>query len=84
MKIERDKFLTKAILGGNSVLYNPDFSTWKGFGILWEWAIKQEWFKKLFCYGLLIQTEFINPDEFSDTIYEFLKQKKIDNAEKLI
>ncbi|HDZ62293.1 MAG TPA: hypothetical protein ENH40_04015, partial [Nitrospirae bacterium] len=22
---------------------NPDFSTWQGFGQLWEWTIKQEW-----------------------------------------
>src|SRR4030042_4113521 len=22
---------------------NPDFSTWQGFGKLWEFAIKQEW-----------------------------------------
>ncbi len=23
--------------------FNPDFSTWLGFGKLWEWTSKQEW-----------------------------------------
>lgn len=62
---------------------NPDFSTWQGFGTLWEFAIKQEWwfqFKvrnnhipnhKLYGFNL----DLINPDKFADALFSFLKEK---------
>ena len=55
---------------------NNNFSTWAGFGKLWEWVIKQEWFDEfadskphkawLFPIGLL------KPDSFADAVYKFL------------
>lgn len=60
-----------------------DFSTWEGFGKLWEWAQKQEWFKEVpfnfdenryhDCY-MLFPVEFVNPDRFADAVYEHLKR----------
>jgi hypothetical protein len=49
-----------------------DFSAWEGFGKLWEFAIKQDWWQ-----GFLNKqtTEIINPDRFSNAVYEFLKEK---------
>lgn len=56
------------------------FSTWKNFGKLWEWAIRQEWFDEfagskphkawLFPIGLL------EPDRFANAVYKFLKEKE--------
>ena len=67
---------------------NPNFSTWEGFGKLWEFAIKQEWWKSFiyyfnnfsdrvpaeYCEWILF--ERINPDCFANAVYEFLKDKK--------
>lgn len=57
------------------------YDTWQGFGTLWEWAIKQEWWAS-FNYepDLLIgwvKRKYINPDKFADALYEFLKEHKI-------
>lgn len=68
--------------------YKYNFSTWDGFGILWEWSIKQEWFMNLYedhMYGAVgrkynptvhILRFFINPDGFANIIYEFIREKK--------
>lgn len=97
MSVERDKFLTKAMgecwhdysYPNNCVkcnkqiqdLYFIDFSTWSGFGKLWEWAQKQEWWKP-FVYKVNsiddvyhISNSIIDPDRFADTIYSYLKEK---------
>ena len=59
-----------------------DFSTWYGFGVLWDWAIKQEWWRELkvrmfisrgIHYEIDTFISFINPDRFADVVYEFLK-----------
>lgn len=60
----------------------PDFSTWEGFGKLWEWSEKQEWWKEYSsmnmhdrkAYGV-VPTRYINPDKFADAVYNFLKDK---------
>lgn len=63
--------------------YKYNFSTWEGFGKLWEWATEQEGFMSLFedhMYGrdkehkpsVYILKSFFNPDKFADTIYKFL------------
>jgi hypothetical protein len=85
----------------NNVIYCPkchknlkaineenDFSTWEGFGKLWEWAQKQnmEWQCRFndYCFKLLgyrggcsyeyIPKLIINPDRFADTVYAYLKE----------
>lgn len=32
--------------------YTNDFSTWAGFGKLWEWAQKQDWWEDFYQYEL--------------------------------
>lgn len=66
-----------------ATIYN-NFSTWKDFGKLWKWAQKQTWWKKFIepigkivcdcgeCNDCMIDTHWIDPDIFADTIYEFL------------
>ena len=51
----------------------PDFSTWEGFGKLWEWAIEQEWW-----YEFWIEQEWSKPNlkNFANAIYKFLKEKE--------
>ena len=64
--------------------YN-DFSTWQGFGKLWEWAIKQEWWQSFgdtvvyadhvdFDVTICNLEHFIHPDRFADAVYAFLKE----------
>lgn len=68
---------------------NPDFSKWTGFGKLWEWAIEQEWWggfrdmkigeTESYESGKItkyIKEEYINPDNFANAIYEYLKDDK--------
>jgi hypothetical protein len=60
-----------------------DFSTWEGFGKLWEFCKKQEWyynFLKTVCpyktdYPSVIHEDYIHPDRFADAVYEFLKER---------
>ena len=65
---------------------NNDFSTWQGFGKLWEWARKQDWWNE-FIFPLedliksirpipRIHLDLINPEPFAKAIYEFLKDRK--------
>jgi hypothetical protein len=68
---------------------NNDFSTWPGFGKLWEWAQKQEWFN-IFMLGkgwliwpetqspFMVQQSYFNlihPDRFADVLFAFLKER---------
>ncbi len=61
---------------GNS---NVDFSTWEGFGKLWEWAKQQSWWVDFNVY-LALQDDsivhYIHPDKFADAVYEYLKEKQ--------
>lgn len=92
MNTERDKFLTEAMGECWHDCYNylcihcekmfPDsnnnFSTWEGFGKLWKWSKKQEWFWR----GVMrridhqVREEFVNPDTFADVIYNYLKEQQ--------
>ena len=69
-----------------SELINNDFSTWNGFGKLWNWCKEQKvinvWTgKKDFSMIEMIMRngEFghdlslINPDKFANAVYDFLK-----------
>jgi hypothetical protein len=84
--MERDKFLTEA-MGINGGWYNHeyvqkwgiiDFQKWAAFGMLWEWAQKQEWWNDFFqssCYEANDWFQLlINPDRFANAVYEFLKE----------
>ncbi len=59
--------------------FYADFSTWPGFGLLWEWATKQDWFRHFSIYikvppGFnVFSNYYIHPDRFADILYEFLK-----------
>jgi hypothetical protein len=62
----------------------PDFSTWEGFGKLFEWVKDQRWYAKL-CFTVIrtgysaypgsvmsIPDKYIDPDIFADAVYEYL------------
>lgn len=82
MYTERDNFL-KEILPNR---IRSDFSTWGGFGELWEWSAKQDWWED-FLISLTIIKEYeghlvdmmaiYSPEEFADAIYVFLKNRYI-------
>lgn len=68
---------------------NSDFSTWPGFGVLKEWAEKQNWWRDFithicevwpndqWSYNSYWKFEEINkPDRFANALYEFLKEAK--------
>ena len=77
IKIERDKYLTEK-MGYCLYDWHTDFSTWEGFGKLWEWCTKiasPNLFEAMgisFNGDMIIQ-DIINPDKFADAVYEFLK-----------
>lgn len=58
-----------------------NFSTWEGFGKLWEWAMKQEWWIRNFIIEpwksnhIAVDMRLINPDIFADALEKFLKEK---------
>jgi len=65
--------------------FNLSFSTWEGFGKLWEWVQKQEWFCDFYWYYLitddgrdehLVHIAKINPDCFALAVYEYLKENE--------
>jgi len=54
-----------------------DFSTWEGFGKLWEWTQQQSWkddlLVKILCESQNWVKELIHPDRFADAVYNYLK-----------
>lgn len=65
---------------------NKQFFTWEGFGKLWEWSIKQEWWEtfqdmvigdtEVYTDGDItkrINEEYINPEEFARSVFLYLK-----------
>ena len=63
-----------------------DFSSWDGFGILWEWANKQKWWVTFLGSDLLSSNPFIvrldkiiNPTKFAKAIAEYLYCNKETN-----
>lgn len=65
-----------------------DFSTWEGFGKLWEWAQEQEWWRAFALsfgnvhYDWLFRQDTIHPDRFADALYEFLKEVALATEEE--
>ena len=54
-----------------------NFSTWEGFGKLWEWSQKQEWWVGFMIDNSKIhpmKSGIINPDRFADAVYNYLKE----------
>lgn len=83
--LERNIFLTKILkVEWRYKEQYLDFSTWEGFGILWTWAIKQdwwlEWWKGYYANYLPLPAAsipqfIINPNEFANTLYTYLRYK---------
>lgn len=83
MNTERDKFLTEAMgeYWVNIDYHNQnDFSTWEGFGKLWEWCKQQSWlgnfeynYGGIKCIGVFADY-MINPDKFADAVYNYLNK----------
>lgn len=65
--------------------YNTDFSSWKGFGKLWEWAQQQDWWFDTVRWDFyvdedgitnganFIQESLVNPNAFANAVYDYLK-----------
>lgn len=53
---------------------NDDFSTWTGFGKLWEWSSVQPWWADTYPDGMIPEM-FIQPDVLSTAVYQYLKEK---------
>lgn len=62
------------------------FNEWKGFGKLWEWANKQEWWHSQFEHWLIcdwknskqygmVKSEMVNPENFARAVADFLQKK---------
>jgi hypothetical protein len=80
---ERDTFLTESMLPAlKDTKHIPyKFSTWEGFGKLWEWAQKQGWWNSFIDAGgmdcskdRLFPVAGIHPNRFADALYELLKK----------
>lgn len=90
MNIERDKFLCEQMgwtecqgCQGKEPDYGwrdiENFSTWEGFGRLFEFCQKQEWKKEFFerlDYWHDDLNDIINPNRFADAVYAYLKEQK--------
>lgn len=56
-------------------LKNNNFSTWEGFGKLYEWLIWSKYGDEFLNDYFLFPTH-MNPDNFANAVYEYLKDKK--------
>lgn len=59
-------------------LYEND-GTWISFGIIWEWAKKQEWWDKftdLHYHCCRVDLDLIDPIRFPELVVQFLKERK--------
>lgn len=64
------------------IIQDCKFSTWDGFGKLWEWAKHQKWWDCFFWQmdnKEPLQTEdienLIHPGRFANAVYDYLKSK---------
>ena len=59
---------------------NPDFTTWEGFGWLWDRCIKTDWWDEFEYkhgdYELHMASEYIHPTRFVEAVKEFLGGRK--------
>ena len=58
-----------------------DFSTWEGFGKLWEWASDQGWWDTFLTdngryndnFEMFINENFVNPEQFAKAVAHYLQ-----------
>ena len=61
---------------------NKTFSTWDGFGKLYEWSVEQDWWHEFLfewsgeIISFSIPHKLVYPDAFANVIYEFLRDKE--------
>lgn len=61
---------------------NNDFSTWDGFGKLYEWSVEQDWwYEFLFEWTdeimpTTIPYKLVYPNPFANSVYEFLRDRE--------
>lgn len=58
-------------------LQHANFSTWEGFGKLWEWSKTQEWWADFMSRdvdAVDFYESLIEPDHYADAIYELLAE----------
>lgn len=57
---------------------NINFSTWEGFGKLWEWIQEQQWqddfITGLECEQDTYNRKWLHPNKFADEVYTYLKE----------
>lgn len=82
---ERNKFLADMIgcrrwdtETGDRYKTVVNFSTWEGFGKLWEWAKEKEWWSTFLVVECGVEEnisdDLINPPHFARVLYKFLKK----------
>ena len=55
-----------------------NFSSWEGFGKLFGWASKQDWWEEPHNdYYEVLPDKYIDPDKFANAIYRFLKYEEM-------
>lgn len=81
----RDTLISYCSICGEEYVGNIDFSTWEGFGKLWEWAKEQKWWDEFrrslaigfdqIIYFVADLEPHIHPDRFADAVYNFLRRR---------
>lgn len=82
--IKREPYCIKCKQRRGHLVFTPNnvrFHTWPAFGLLFEWAQKQEWFAQFVFFKTNsdydeIKIKFIHPTRFADAVYQFLKERK--------
>ena len=56
---------------------NSNFSTWNGFGKLWEWCQKQPWWIEFIAKSTQRNylLDLVNPDKLADAVYTYLRNR---------
>lgn len=67
---------------------NNNFSTWTGFGKLWEWTMTWSSYKINEFYDTVVTDTWagftlnlVNPNRFANAVYEYLKRSKYENQQ---
>ncbi len=56
-----------------------DFSTWEGFGKLFKWAQKQDWWQSFISYTEDLEggvIYWVEPERFATILYNFLREQQ--------
>ena len=83
---EEREIITRAMFPKHHEWETIMFETWEGFGKLWEWAKRQEWWHSQFepwllCdwknskqYGM-VKSDMVNPENFAKAVADFLQKQ---------